>query len=91
MLRLVLRDAESTAAEAESQKRLLSSISHRRATRHWMPVSGVGWAGDVRGGLAWPALDKDRRPVELLDAIRIVQEGLDLYRKLRRGELGKLA
>jgi inorganic pyrophosphatase len=24
------------------------------------------------------------------DAIRIVQEGLDLYRKLRRGELGKL-
>ena len=26
-----------------------------------------------------------------IDAIRIVQEGLDLYRKLRRGELGKLA
>jgi inorganic pyrophosphatase len=26
-----------------------------------------------------------------VDAIRIVQEGLDLYRKLRRGELGKLA
>ncbi len=25
-----------------------------------------------------------------VDAIRIVQEGLDLYRKLRRGELGKL-
>jgi inorganic pyrophosphatase len=26
-----------------------------------------------------------------VDAIRIIQEGLDLYRKLRRGELGKLA
>ena len=26
-----------------------------------------------------------------VDAIRIVQEGLDLYRQLRRGELGKLA
>ena len=25
-----------------------------------------------------------------LDAIRIVREGLDMYRKLRRGELGKL-
>ena len=25
-----------------------------------------------------------------IDAIRIVQEGLDLYRKLRRGELGKV-
>ena len=25
-----------------------------------------------------------------IDAIRIVREGLDMYRKLRRGELGKL-
>ena len=25
-----------------------------------------------------------------VDALRIVQEGLDLYRQLRRGELGKM-